>query len=184
MPWYDIEHAIPLSPAQCDALAEKITYLHTRIFTVPALLVNVQFRDSSKDNTYVAGKRKLSSRIQANLRVGPGRPVHMYDDLAEQLEKAWYEVVGTGKDKELRAVLINGGRLTGREAGFVISPASGIGKEVSVHVWNVLNCELNPNRQPMLRIGLSRTCQRSRGEQTMVMRRCGICWRRWFRGMI
>jgi hypothetical protein len=82
----------------------------------------------------VAGKRKLFSRIQANLRVGPGRPVHMYDDLAEQLEKAWYEVVGTGKGKEFRAVLINGGRLTGREAGFVISPTSGIGREVSTHV--------------------------------------------------
>lgn len=173
-----------MSPAQCDALAEKITYLHTRIFTVPALLVNVQFRDSSKDNTYVAGKRKLSSRIQANLRVGPGRPVHMYDDLAEQLEKAWYEVVGTGKDKELRAVLINGGRLTGREAGFVISPASGIGREVSAHVWNALNCELNSNRLPMLRIGLSRTCQRSRGEQTRVMRRCRVCWKKWLREMI
>lgn len=130
MPWYDVEHAVTLTPTQCDALAEKITYLHTRTFKVPALLVNVQFRDASQDNTYVAGKRKLSNRIQANLRVGPGRPVQMYDELAEQLEKAWYEVVGTGKGNELRAVLINGGRVTGREAGFVINPASGIGREV------------------------------------------------------
>jgi phenylpyruvate tautomerase PptA (4-oxalocrotonate tautomerase family) len=134
MPWYDVEHAITLTPTQCDTLAEKITYLHTRTFMVPALLVNVQFRDASKDNTYVAGKRKLSNRIQANLRVGPGRPVQMYDELAEQLEKAWYEVVGAGKGKELRAVLINGGRVTGREAGFVINAASGIGREVGARM--------------------------------------------------
>src|SRR5438034_11599497 len=115
MPWYDVEHAAALTQSQCDALAEKITALHTRTFMVPALLVNIQFRDASQDNTYVAGKRKLSNRIQANLRVGPGRPIQMYDDLAEQLEKVWYDVVGVGKDTELRAVLINGGRLTGRE---------------------------------------------------------------------
>jgi hypothetical protein len=133
MPWYDVEHAIALTQSQCDVLAEKITSLHTRTFMVPALLVNIQFRDASKDNTYVAGKRKLSNRIQANLRVGPGRPIQMYDDLTEQLERAWYDVVGIGRGKELRAVLINGGRLTGREAGFVISPASGIGREVRAH---------------------------------------------------
>lgn len=137
MPWYDVEHAITLTQSQCDALAQKITYLHTHTFMVPAMLVNVQFRDASQDNTYVADKRKLSNPIQANLRVGPGRPIQMYDDLAEALEKAWYEVVGSGQDKELRAVLVNGGRLTGREAGFVISPSSGIGREVCPHPRSV-----------------------------------------------
>src|SRR5438874_6775538 len=82
--WYNIERAIALAPSQCDALAEKITYLHRETFMVPALLVNVRFRDSTKDNTYVAGKRKLSNRTQANLRVGSRRPIQMYDDLAEQ----------------------------------------------------------------------------------------------------
>jgi hypothetical protein len=57
--------------------------------------------------------------------------------LAEQLEKAWYDVVGVGNDTELRAVLINGGRLTGREAGFVISPArTGLGERYGVHALN------------------------------------------------
>ena len=175
MPWYDVEHAIPLTSSQCDALAEKITHLHTHIFLVPALLVNVHFRDASKDNTYVAGKRKLSNRIQANLRVGPGRPIQMYDDLAEQLEKAWYEVVGTGKGKELRAVLINGGRVTGREAGFVISPASGIGREVSGHAWYDLDGKLKSNRQAMAPTGWNRICPRSREEPMRVMRRWWIC---------
>lgn len=60
MPWYDVEHAIALTQSQCDVLAEKITSLHAHTFMVPALLVNIQFRDASKDNTYVAGQRKLS----------------------------------------------------------------------------------------------------------------------------
>ena len=175
MPWYDVEHAIPLTSIQCDALAEKITYLHTRTFMVPALLVNIQFRDSSKDNTYVAGKRKVSNRIQANLRVGPGRPIQAFDDLAEQLENAWYEVVGNGKGKELRAVLINGGRVTGREAGFVISPASGIGLEVSAGAWSGLESQPDSSRQATARIGSSRICQKSRREQRREMRRCWIC---------
>ena len=175
MPWYDVEHAVPLTSIQCDALAEKITCLHTRTFMVPALLVNVQFRDSSNDNTYIAGKRKLSSRIQANLRVGPGRPIQVFDDLAEQLEKAWYEVVGNGKGKELRAVLINGGRVTGREAGFVISPASGIGREVGSIAWCGLESQPNSSRQATARIGSSRICQKSKGEQRREMKRWWIC---------
>ena len=180
MPWYDVEHAIGLSCTQCDTLAEKITNLHTRTFMVPGLLVNIQFRDASKDNTYVAGKRKLSNRIQANLRVGPGRPMQMYDDLAEQLEKAWYEVVGTGKGRELRAVLINGGRVTGREAGFVISPTSGIGREVSVlvHGEACADSKSNSIRQEKGRIGSNRICQKSREEPRRVMRRCWISSRR------
>ena len=56
------------------------------------------------------------------MRVGPSRPREVFDELAMKLEDAWYEVVGKdGKEKELRCVLINGGRVAGRESGFVIS---------------------------------------------------------------
>lgn len=128
MPWYDVEHVAPLSTAQCDSLAQKITDIHTSMFAVPSFLMNIQFHDASTHNTYVAGKRRLSNRIKANVRVGASRPTKMFDDLAERLEKAWYEVMGTGPGMELRCVLINGGRVAGREAGFVISAA---GQEAS-----------------------------------------------------
>jgi len=122
MPWYDVEHVYPLTRSQCDALAQKITDIHCTMFAVPSFLMNIQFHDASTHNTYVAGKRKLSNRIKANVRVGPSRPREVFDELAMKLEDAWYEVVGKdGKEKELRCVLINGGRVAGRESGFVIS---------------------------------------------------------------
>ena len=57
MPLYQIEHIIPLTPEQQDALASALTTLHTRKFTTPSLFVNVQFRDVREQVCYVAGKR-------------------------------------------------------------------------------------------------------------------------------
>lgn len=41
--------------------------------------------------------RALSKQTSASAWADLGRPVQMYDELAEQLEKAWYEVVRTGR---------------------------------------------------------------------------------------
>lgn len=60
MPLYEVEHSIPLSTPQKDAIAEAITVHHTQIFTAPRLFVNVKFIDVSKQDMYVAG-RKVSA---------------------------------------------------------------------------------------------------------------------------
>lgn len=61
MPFYQIEHAIPLSKPQRDALAASITTIHTRKFATPSLFVNVRFTDASRDVNYVGGKEVSSS---------------------------------------------------------------------------------------------------------------------------
>lgn len=57
MPIYRVNHTCPLSLAQRDALAARITHIHTRKFATPSLFVNVVFEDVSESLAYVAGKR-------------------------------------------------------------------------------------------------------------------------------
>lgn len=56
MPFYQVEHCIPLQKSQRDDLAQAITLIHTRKFAAPSLFVNVRFTDSSQHHNYVAGK--------------------------------------------------------------------------------------------------------------------------------
>ena len=60
MPLYEIQHTTPLSEPQREALAKVITKIHTRAFTVPSLLVNVRFIDTTSLAHYVAGKQVCS----------------------------------------------------------------------------------------------------------------------------
>lgn len=57
MPFYQVEHCIPLEKSQRDSLAQAITLIHTRKFATPSLFVNVRFTDSNQDINYVAGKQ-------------------------------------------------------------------------------------------------------------------------------
>lgn len=57
MPAYEVEHVVPLSEDQKDQLAEAITRIHSTQFNAPRLFVNVRITDTSKHQTYVAGKR-------------------------------------------------------------------------------------------------------------------------------
>ena len=56
MPWYEIEHVVPLSREQRDKIAQRITDYHAQKFTTLKVFVNVHFRDVLDDETYVAGK--------------------------------------------------------------------------------------------------------------------------------
>lgn len=59
-----------------------------------------------------------------------GRSRDEFNELSESLTKAWDEVVNDGRagrgDKELRAVMILGTIVAGREAGFVLPAVSEI----------------------------------------------------------
>lgn len=56
MPFYQVEHCIPLDKTQRDELANIITHIHTRKFKTPSFFVNVRFTDSSDHCNYVGGK--------------------------------------------------------------------------------------------------------------------------------
>ena len=49
MPFYNIRHGIPLTRAQRDDLAAKITHLRAMHFTTPSLFVNIHFTHHPRD---------------------------------------------------------------------------------------------------------------------------------------
>ncbi|MCJ1369052.1 hypothetical protein MMC20_000260 [Loxospora ochrophaea] len=127
MPLYQIEHIIPLTPEQQDALASALTTLHTRKFTTPSLFVNVQFRDVREQVCYVAGKRQSTNRILANVRSGASRTSEMFNELCGEIVHAWDEVVNGGEkgtgEKQLWAAFVLTSLAAGMEAGFVVPKA-------------------------------------------------------------
>ncbi|KAF2101168.1 hypothetical protein NA57DRAFT_64081 [Rhizodiscina lignyota] len=123
MPMYDIEHIVPLTDAQQDKIAEAITKIHSEKFVTARLFVNVNFKDISTMNTYVAGKRRPNNRIFANVRHGPSRTQEMYDALCADIESLWAEVVGSEGKQELRGVFVLGSIVAGSEGGFSVPKA-------------------------------------------------------------
>ncbi|KAI9039041.1 uncharacterized protein KD926_010025 [Aspergillus affinis] len=103
MPLYTIEHSIPLSKPQRDALAQSITHIHTRKFTTPSLFVNVQFVDSTRQS------RKIESAWNDIVNIGS----------VGQTEK------GKRKETELNRVFILGAITAGLECGVLLPRAGG-----------------------------------------------------------
>lgn len=133
MPFYEIQHIIPLTDAQQDELAEAITHIHSTMFTTPRLFVNVKFTDYSKVTTFVGGKRQQGNHIIANVRTGPSRTQADWDKLCADVVAAWNGIVPMPKvrrgeqdrDDTLRSCIILGGLTAGYEAGFSLPPAGG-----------------------------------------------------------
>lgn len=107
MPLYNIEHSYPLNPKQKADLAERITKLHAHTFTTPSIFVQVKFQhqDASAQNFFVAGSPIDVSinRIIAYVRSSSARKKEHFDKLAEEIENAWYVVLGErveGDDEE------------------------------------------------------------------------------------
>ncbi|KAH8684336.1 hypothetical protein BGZ60DRAFT_164463 [Tricladium varicosporioides] len=133
MPFYNIEHSIPLSPSQKSSLAKQITNLHSIKFNAPSLFVNIKFSplDSSSatlidPNFFVGGKPKAGlNYIWAHVRGGGGRSQEHFDKLAESVEEIWNDV--TGEKGTLQAVFIVPG-IVARERGLRIPPAGEEGK--------------------------------------------------------
>jgi len=122
MPLYNVHYITPLTDRQQDALAEAITASHTTTFNAPRLFVNVIFTPVTT-NRYVAGKRKNTNLIVAEVRHGPSRTDELYQKVIKQVREAWERIVGTTGDQELRAVLVMGSIVAGVEVGFPIPPA-------------------------------------------------------------
>ena len=135
MPFYEVLHALPLSEAQQDKLAEAITHIHTRLFTVPAGFVHVAFTNTDARPMYMAGKRRRSNMIVANIRNGPSRTSEHFSQLCNQVGDAWKTTVaGTAEkyvqteENKLRAVFVLGTIVAAWEGGFM-APNAGEDKE-------------------------------------------------------
>jgi hypothetical protein len=151
MPFYEIQHHIPIGPQQREKLAKAFTNLHATTFSTPSLFVNIRFinLDFNGDEDYFYGgeRRPRTNRISVHVRSGGERN---YEKYAEEIERLWDEILGGGykkmykleKEKEgakddrkdgerfkeehiklLQGVFIIPG-LTAREEGFAIPQVS------------------------------------------------------------
>lgn len=123
MPIYTIHHSHPLTPAQRDLLATRITQLHSTTFRAPSLFVNISFHDLSSTPTYTAGRLEPApNHIRGHLRGGPSRSQKDYEELSVAIARAWEEVVGAGGG-ELGTVLLMPDIVAGVERGFLLPEA-------------------------------------------------------------
>ncbi|KAL2068994.1 hypothetical protein VTL71DRAFT_15332 [Oculimacula yallundae] len=138
MPFYEIQHSLPLSPSQRTTLAQSITTLHATSFNAPTIFVNVKFTPNTTDEGYFIGgeHRPSTNRIFVHVRSGKGRGDEAFAKLAKDVEDVWDRAVGRekgdgeagkGMEKVLHAVFIVPG-ITVREQGMAIPLA---GEEAS-----------------------------------------------------
>ena len=133
MPYYEINHTIPLTPSQKQDLASTITSLHSTRFSTPRLFVNVKFADTSATPFFTAGKPRASrSHILAHVRTGPSRTHEAFNALCADLFRAWEEIVvplpkvrrsDPEEDRRLYSVFVLGDIVAGMEGGFAIPEA-------------------------------------------------------------
>lgn len=130
MPFYDISHSYAFTPAQREALAERITTLHCTMFNTPSMFVNIRFAPIKEEEYWYGRKRKPNTnRIFGHVRSGPNRSAEIFAKLAEEIEAIWDDVVGKtesdvgpGNPKILQTVFIVPG-ITTREESLAIPPA-------------------------------------------------------------
>lgn len=96
MPFYQVFHSYPLSLTQKQSIASAITHLHSHKFKTPSLFVNVKFHaeDASEDEYFMAGqvRNNATNRILGMVRTSEQRTKKDFDELAEKVESAWYDV--------------------------------------------------------------------------------------------
>ncbi|KAJ7791198.1 hypothetical protein B0H14DRAFT_2535123 [Mycena olivaceomarginata] len=96
MPLYEVWHSYPLTETQRADLAQRITAIHTTIFTVPAAFVHVSFANYAATEHYMGGKKHTGTinLVLCNVRQGPSRTRYLYESLCRQIEAAWAASVG------------------------------------------------------------------------------------------
>lgn len=140
MPLYEVIHRCPLTDEQRDALAAAITEIHSNMFTVSKLFVNVWFRHWHEGGRYVGGERECNNCIRATVRGGPARKREQFVELVKQLREAWYKVVPLTPDNEtfLHVVNVMDSIAAGMEFDFW-TPKAGGDVEWFQENWKELN---------------------------------------------
>ncbi len=129
MPLYDIEHVIPLTDGQQEALAKAFTSIHCARFHTPSFFINVQFTDVSSQKVYRGGILRYFNRAILRTRVSETRTREQYGEHCRELIWAWDDIlksesVESTHQKTLRTVWIIGALTTAMEMGFQ-RPAAG-----------------------------------------------------------
>lgn len=129
MPLYDIEHVIPLTESQQEALAKAFTAIHCTRFQAPSFFINVRFTDVSAQRVYRGGVLRYYNRAILRTRVSETRTREQYGEHCRELIKAWDEIIEpesiqSKHKKTLRTVWIMGALTTAVEMGFQ-RPAAG-----------------------------------------------------------
>ncbi|KAK7048030.1 putative cis-3-chloroacrylic acid protein [Favolaschia claudopus] len=136
MPVYVVQHSVSLTDEQQDALAQRITDIHSRLFVVPAALAHVSFVSYAATPHYIGGKRATgkTNMIFANVRTGGSRTPEQFEQLCRAIEDAWTSVVTEGvkpktmDGRGLTGVFVLGTYTAAYEQGFMI-PAAGKDQE-------------------------------------------------------
>ncbi|KAJ7248070.1 hypothetical protein C8J57DRAFT_1724383 [Mycena rebaudengoi] len=112
MPLYEVWYSYPLTEAQRADLAQRITTIHTTVFTVPAAFVHVRFTKYAATEHCMGGKKRTGS---INLVLG-------------NIEAAWTAIVGNsatqgGAHAHLAGVFVLGTVTAAYEQGFMVPEA-------------------------------------------------------------
>ncbi|KAJ8116011.1 hypothetical protein OPT61_g2462 [Boeremia exigua] len=123
MPLYDIEHVIPLTDSQQEALAKAFTSIHCTRFHTPSFFINVRFTDVSAQKVYRGGALQYYNRAILRTRVSETRTQEQYGEHCRELMKAWDTIldparIDSSHEKTLRTVWIMGALTTAVEMGF------------------------------------------------------------------
>ncbi|KAF7349641.1 hypothetical protein MSAN_01690400 [Mycena sanguinolenta] len=134
MPLYEVWHSYPLTEAQRDDLAQRITTIHTTVFTDPAAFVHDRFANYAATEHYIAGRKRTGTvnLVLGNVRSGPSRTHELYESLCRQIEAAWTASVGDlaaqdGAHAHLTGVYVLGTVTASYKQGFMVPKA---GQEV------------------------------------------------------
>ncbi|KAJ7716940.1 hypothetical protein B0H16DRAFT_1612538 [Mycena metata] len=130
MPLYEVWHSYPLTETQRADLAQRITAIHTTVFTVPAAFVHVRFANYAATEHYMGGKKRTGTinLVLGNVRPGPSRTRDLYESLCRQIEAAWIASVGepatqAGTHAHLAGAFILGTVTASYEEGFMHAEA-------------------------------------------------------------
>ncbi|KAJ7692554.1 hypothetical protein B0H17DRAFT_1061254 [Mycena rosella] len=130
MPLYEVWHSYPLSETQRADLAQRITTIHTTVFTVPAAFVHVRFANYAATEHYMEGKKRTGTinLVLCNVRPGPSRTRDLYESLCRQIEATWTASVGDPATQgvahaHLAGAFVLGTVTVANEQGFMIPEA-------------------------------------------------------------
>ncbi|KAJ7270556.1 hypothetical protein C8J57DRAFT_1322048 [Mycena rebaudengoi] len=130
MPLYEVWYSYPLTEAQRADLAQRITTIHTTVFTVPAAFVHVRFTKYAATEHYLGGKKRTGSinLVLGNVRPGHSRTHALYESLCRQIEAAWTAIVGDSATQgeahaHLAGVFVLGTVTAAYEQGFMVPEA-------------------------------------------------------------
>ncbi|KAJ7221083.1 putative cis-3-chloroacrylic acid dehalogenase, partial [Mycena rebaudengoi] len=100
-------------------LAQRITAIHTTVFTVPAAFVHVRFANYAATEHYMGGKKRTGTMnlVLGNVRPGPSRTRDLYESLCRQIEAAW--IASGGGRAHLAGAFVFGTVTASYEEGFM-----------------------------------------------------------------